>query len=308
MSSQEAEPGWSDERDHAREQAAQWLILLDATPEPEPEQQRELDAWLAADPLNRKTFDEMRQLWSTAGQSRTAKRLRRRAGLATICIGVALAASQLPWGYWAADHRTTVGEVRAFALPDGSLATLDSNSAIDVHFDGDGRRIALLRGAVLVEVPRSDGADRFIVTADEVDAEALGTRYAVRITSNLTRVSVYESDVRVHTVQRAAIDLKPGQAIDIEAATPGVPYAISGEAPSWASGRLVFNDAPLSDVVDSLARYRPGLLHLSGTAAKADRRFTGVLPTDNSDAALALLARSLDLEVRRYTDYLVWIE
>ena len=308
MSSQEVEPPWLDERDHAREQAAQWLILLDATPEPEPELQRELDAWLAADPLHRQMFDEMRQLWSTAGRSRTAKRLRRRAGLAAICIGVALAASQLPWGYWAADHRTAVGEVRAFALPDGSLATLDSNSAIDVHFDGDGRRIELLRGAVLVEVPRSDGAARFIVTADEVDAEALGTRYAVRTTSSLTRVSVYESDVRVHAAQNAPIDLKPGQAIDIEAATPGVPYAISGEAPNWASRRLVFNDALLSDVVDSLARYHPGLLRLSDTSAKADRRFTGVLPTDDSDAALALLARSLDLEIHRYTDYLVWIE
>lgn len=308
MSSRAPDPNWSDERDPVREQAAQWLILLDAAPGPEPEQQREFDAWLAADPLHRQVFDEMRQLWSTAGRSKTAKRLRRRAGLATICIGLALAASQLPWDYWMADHRTAVGDVRAFALPDGSVATLDSNSAIDMHFDGAGRRIELLRGAVLVEVPRSDGKDRFIVTADDVDAEALGTRYAVRTTSSLTRVSVYESDVRVYAAQNAAIDLKPGQAIDIEAATPGVPYAISDEAPDWASRRLVFNDAPLSDVVDSLARYRPGLLRLSDAAARADRRFTGVLPTDDSDATLALLARSLGLEVRRYTDYLIWIE
>ena len=308
MSGRQAEASRTDPRESVREQAAQWLILLDATPETDPEKRRELDAWLAADPLHRQMFEEMRQLWSTAGQSKTAKRQQRRAGLAAICVGLALLASQLPWDYWTADHRTGVGNVRAFTLPDGSLATLDSNSAIDVHFDGAERRIALLRGAVLVEVPRSDREAAFIVVAGDVGAEALGTRYAVRITSGPTRVSVYESEVRVHVARNAAIDLTPGQAIDIDSGTPGRPYAISEEAPDWASRRLVFNDAPLSHVVESLARYRPGLVRLSEATAGADRRFTGVLPTDDSEAALALLARSLDLEIRRYTDYLIWIE
>lgn len=308
MSSQATEQPWTDERDRVREQAAQWLILLDATPETDAEQQRDLDAWLAADPLHRQVFDEMRQLWSTAGRRKGAKTRRRKAGLAVVLIGLALAASQLPWNYWTADHRTAVGEVRAFALPDGSVATLDSNSAIDVHFDDAGRRIELLRGAVLVDVPRSDGGRRFIVTADEVGAEALGTRYAVRTGTRLTRVSVFESEVRVHVGKDAGIDLKAGQGIDIEAAVPGVPYAIMREAPDWASGRLIFNDAPLTEVVDSLARYRPGLVRLSDATARADRRFTGVLPADDSDAALALLARSLGLRIHRYTDYFVWIE
>ena len=308
MSNRAPDPNWSDERDPVREQAAQWLILLDAAPGPEPEQQREFDAWLAADPLHRQVFDEMRQLWSTAGRSKGSKTRRRKIGLAVICIGLALAASQLPWTYWTADHRTAVGEVRAFALPDGSMATLDSNSAIDVHFDDTGRRIELIRGAVLVDVPRSEGGRRFIVTTEEVGAEALGTRYAVRTGTRVTRVSVFESEVRVYVGKDAGIDLRAGQGIDIEAATPGPPYAISHDSPDWASRRLVFNDAPLSDVVDSLARYRPGLLRLSDATARADRRFTGVLPTDDSDAALALLARSLGLEVRRYTDYLIWIE
>ena len=160
------------------------------------------------------------------------------------------------------------------------------------------RRIELLRGAVLVEVPRSDREAAFIVVAGDVGAEALGTRYAVRITSGPTRVSVYESEVRVQVARKAAIDLKPGQAIDIDSGTPGRPYTISEETPDWASRRLVFNDAPLSQVVESLARYRPGLVRLSDATARADRRFTGVLPTDDSEAALTLLARSLDLEIR----------
>ncbi len=308
MSSQATEQPWPDERDHVREQAAQWLILLDATPEPEPEQQRDLDAWLAADPLHRQMFDEMRQLWSTAGRRKGSKTRRRKAGLAALCIGLALAATQLPWTYWTADHRTAVGEVRAFALPDGSMATLDSNSAIDVHFDDAGRRIELIRGAVLVDVPRSEGGRRFIVTTEEVGAEALGTRYAVRAGTRLTRVSVFESEVRVYVRKDAGIDLKAGQGIDIEAAVPGIPYALTRETPDWASGHLIFNDAPLSEVVDSLARYRPGLVRLSNAVAGADRRFTGALPADDSEAALALLARSLGLRIHRYTDYLVWIE
>ena len=308
MSGQQAEANNADAPEFVREQAAQWLILLDATPEADPKLQSELKAWLAADPLHRQMFEEMQQLWTTAGRSKTAKRQRRRAGLAAICLGFVLAAWQLPWTYWAADHRTAVGEVRAFTLPDGSLATLDSNSAIDVHFDGAKRRIELVQGAVLVQVPRSDLEAVFIVTAGDVGAEALGTLYAVRTTSDLTRVSVYESDVRVRVAGNASVDLRPGQAIDIAAATPGAPYAIATEGPDWASRRLVFNDAPLSQVVDSLARYRPGLLRLSDATAGADRRFTGVLPTDDSEAALALLVRSLDLEIHRYTDYLIWIE
>ncbi len=67
---------------------------------------------------------------------------------------------------------------------------------------------------------------------------------------------------------------------------------------------LRVDDRPLSDVLQTLANYRHGLLRFDAQALQG-MRVSGVFRLDDTDAALATLADNLPIKVERFTDLLV---
>lgn len=300
-----------EELSEIREDAAYWIVSLDeAGPEEYERLHAECEAWQAGDPCRRRVFAQMRQMWSAMRPVPKAGRGRRRAIVAGTFLLAAVAVAQLPWKVWTADHRTAAGEIRDVTLPDGSTAVLNSRSAIDVAYDGGQRTIRLEDGEVMVTVRQDPTARPFSVAVPDGTATALGTRYSVRREDGHSVVSVHESLVSL--TPRASVEppvvLAAGQRARLSASGVSGLQPTDGRTPGWVDGRLVFNDTPLADVVDRLRRYRRGWLALSNELADSDRRFTGVLPADDSDAALALLASAMSLEVRRFTPYFVRLQ
>ena len=84
----------------------------------------------------------------------------------------------------------------------------------------------------------------------------------------------------------------------------GRPLAAAPAADSWERHRLIFDNAPLDEVLAQLNRYFPGHLHASGDDL-ARLRFTGALPADDVDKALRLLAEVLPLRVERHSRWLI---
>jgi len=293
-----------------REQAAAWVVrLAEAGADTREHLQAECDAWQAADPRRRRVLEQMQEMWSAVHPGQ--KRRRRRAGaLGLVLLLGAVIAGQLPWNVWTADYRTMAGEICNITLPDGSTVVLDSDSAMDVDYGEDRRGIRLERGELLVTV-REDAAGRpFRVITEHGIAAARGTRYGVRLEEDHSVVTVHESRVRL--VPREARDhgviLAAGQRARLTSAEVTDVESTERRLPDWADRRLVFNDVPLAEVVERLGQYRRGWLMLAGDLAGHDRRFTGVLPADDSDAALAVLADALSLRIRRVTPYLVWLQ
>ncbi|MDN7139915.1 DUF4880 domain-containing protein [Pseudomonas sp. JQ170] len=70
------------------------------------------------------------------------------------------------------------------------------------------------------------------------------------------------------------------------------------------AAQAVFHDRPLPEVLGELDRHRPGLIW-SDAASLQGLRFTGVLPLQDTDAALALLQATLPIRVDVYSRYLV---
>ncbi|HFL6970586.1 TPA: FecR family protein, partial [Pseudomonas aeruginosa] len=66
---------------------------------------------------------------------------------------------------WLADQRTGVGEQRRLTLPDGSLLTLNTDSAVDLAFDASQRLVRLLRGEIFVD-SRADPRPFRVATAE----------------------------------------------------------------------------------------------------------------------------------------------
>jgi len=291
-----------------REQAAAWILRLDnASHEERQRIQAECEAWQAVDPRRRRVLQQMQQMWSAVDPTR--KRRRRNGALGLVLLLGALFAGQLPWQVWTADHRTAPGEIRSLRLPDDSVVVLNSDSAIDVNYSDDRRRIHLLRGELLATVHRDSSQRSFEVATAHGIAAALGTRYGVRLGEDHTIVTVHESRVRLipHRAEAHSRTLGSGQKARLSADRVSRVESVTDRWPDWTEGRLIFNDVPLAEVVERLGQYRRGWLLLDRDPA-ADRHFTGVLPATDSDKALALLAQSMSLKVRRVTPYLVWID
>lgn len=225
--------------------------------------------------------------------------------LAAACLGLQLA----PPAWLLADHRSGAGEWRVVELPDHSRVTLNTDSAIDVRYDGARRLIELRRGEILVEVASEDGRRPFIVQTRDGTARAMGTRYVVRLEAEHTDVSVTESTVQAcaSAPGTPCARLAAGQRARLSpTGLSALPDLAPDVAESWARATLVVDNRPVAEVLGELARYRRGRLSYDERAL-AGLRVSGVFPLEDTDQALQALSATLPLTVRRYTSWWVSI-
>ncbi|MBO0494999.1 FecR family protein [Pseudomonas sp. Marseille-Q1929] len=301
------------------QQAANWLTRLHDEDVTEADHQA-FHTWCDADPRHAVAIERMRGLWGSLDTlpAKPARRAlnrafapqRARGAQAVGVLGLVLCGwfglQHLP--LWMADQRTGVGERRQIALEDGSQLQLNSNSAVDVKFDGHQRVIELLQGELWVEVAK-DAQRPFVVRTDQGTATALGTRYLVkRAADGTTVVTVIESTVAVKGDSRDEVKVTAGQRaiLDHGRAQPAQATG-SADPDAWTRGLLKVNDQPLSDVLQALASYRHGMVRFDPQALR-NLRVSGVFKLDDTGAALAALADNLPIQVEYFTDLLVVVK
>ncbi|MBM7333009.1 FecR domain-containing protein [Alloalcanivorax marinus] len=304
-------------------QAARWFLrgreqALDA------DARAELARWRARAPEHERAWQRALRLAETF-QSIPAelgmrtldrrRRLDRRAALKhlALLIGTApaayLAGRALPLARWGASYRTAVGERRTLVLEDGTRVDLNTDSALDVSFDGGQRLLNLHGGEILVTSGGPDPADRPLrVRTGEGLMQALGTRFLVRRTRpGQSELAVFEGAVAVRPGAGGAPSpgrvLRAGQAtrFDRLGLEPDRPAAESRAA--WTRGRLVADDLPLDHFLAELGRYRAGFVQCDDRAARL--RITGTFQLDHGDRILAALPDTLPVEVSFLTPY--WV-
>ena len=91
---------------------------------------------------------------------------------------------------------TAIGALQKLDLPDGSVALLNTDSAIDTAFTATERRVRIVRGEVFFTVAK-DAARPFVVTAGTVAVRAVGTAFNVQRHHGSVEVLVTEGRVRV---------------------------------------------------------------------------------------------------------------
>ena len=301
------------------EQAANWLTRLHDEDVTEAERQA-FNTWCQADPRHAVAIERMRGLWCSldtlpaqptrVALNRAFSAQRPRSAQVLGLLGVLLCGW---WGLehlpvWMADQRTGVGERRQIALEDGSQLQLNSNSAVDVQFDGHQRVLQLLQGELWVDVAK-DAQRPFVVRTDQGTATALGTRYLVkRAADGSTVVTVIESTVAVKGQAQDAVKVTAGQRAVLKDGH-AMPAQNTGNADpdAWTRGLLKVNDQPLSEVLQTLASYRHGVVRFDSQALGV-LRVSGVFKLDDTAAALAALADNLPIQVEYFTDLLVVVK
>lgn len=320
------------------ERAAHWLSLM-SSGAPAAGDVEACRRWRESAPENERAWQHLQQIWDGLaapaarlpdGQARklvnravaagkhAAGPARRRRGPALKAMWTAFVLTPLLWAtlrvaspaWLLADYATRVGEQRVVVLDDDSRVVLNTDSAIDVQYSGNERRIILRQGEILALVAK-DGANRpFVVATRDGTASAKGTRYTVQLMPDATRVNVTESEVSVCPREEEGMQCRDvragGSAYLSHNVVVSGPAIDPAAAEAWSRQRLSVRDMPLPRVLDELTRYRRELLWFD-EAALAGLRVSGVFPLTGDDA-LASLADSLPIQVKRGIPGVIRIE
>lgn len=294
----------------SRRLAGGWTIQDDAA----------LHAWCAADPHHAAAFAEVEEGFALAGDAFAASPVERiplhRGWLAAALVLVAISIGGAGWLASTISpasassvqvevvHTTPVGTTRTVTLPDGSTVDLDADTLLRWHGDHGDRRLTLERGRAVFSVVR-DPARPFIVQSGVSQVQVLGTVFCVDRRLSSLVVSVAEGRVRVRHYTHATgtqileTELTAGrQAKAGDALTVG--NAPVADFAAWRSGRLVFHDLPLAEVVAEVRRYDPRPLTVDPMVAGV--HLTGTFPRDDRAGLLANLGEVMPVRVEMTAD------
>jgi transmembrane sensor len=330
-----SEPRPTISRDELETLAAHWLARRDAGLSEAAE--RELDAWLAADPRHACALREMEAAWTAFDQPRRsgvadgmiaelAVRQRRRRWRVTLGAVTTLAAAACVAGaffFAPTNSRSPAAPAATLAagilskpetrvLPDGSVVELNQGAAIAVEFSAARRGIRLLRGEAHFAVVK-DPARPFVVSAGAIAVRAVGTAFAVKLDPLAVDVLVTEGRVAIEHPVAAPVSA------DSEPVTAGKGERVSVPVTTTASAAL--QPQPVSSAeIDRLLAWRGPRLELSGTSvaeavALLNRentariaiedsevgamRMSGVFRADNAEGFVRLLESHYGVVVER---------
>ena len=302
-----------------RDEAAQWFVRLQE-PAVNAEEQRRFEIWLDEHPQHRDEYQMLQSLWSAADllpakrlhalcETPPARRTRHpllryavAASVLAVALGLGLFSGLNRPATYTAEYSTALGERRHVALPDGSVIDMNSRSRVQVRYEKDRRGIELTQGEAMFSVEH-DSSRPFVVEAGSGKVTVTGTRFDVRRDSAQTRVVVEQGTVKVQGNGADFISLTAGLGTRVDAqGKVAAAYTVNpAELTAWRSGKLVFNNASLSEVAEEVSRYREKPL-LVGNAKVGNLRLTSVFKSDNTDALLKALPSILPVAIRTLDD------
>lgn len=295
--------------------AAHWHARLGAAPDCTKTYQQWQD-WHQQSPLHQWAWHclealqvELRGVPATLAQ-RTLNTGVAQAGRRTLLKGLmlGLGVSGLAWaGYrsppmWLADLHTVTGERRNLTLEDGTRLTLNTASAVDIRYGVEQRLIVLHAGEIMVDTAK----DSRPLTVHSVHGamQALGTCFSVRQQEDYTELNVFEHAVAVRNRPDAdTLRVEAGMRLRFDRGPMPAPHPADPNQAQWLHGRLVIDNWRLDHTLNELQRYRAGFIDCADDIAHL--RLSGVYPLEDTDRALAAIARALPVRFETRTRY--WV-
>jgi len=302
-----------EQRQRIHDEALDWSIRLRG-PGADDGLRAELERWIARSDAHAKAWAKVEKTWgmmsaippvhrkqwasAPAGKAAVARHgpVRRPHWRAAPIAAVAAClllffASPMFWTWAQADYSTGAGEIRQMTLADGSTVDLDTGSAVRIDYDGSRRGVTLLAGQAFFEVT-PDKSRPFIVRADDVNVQVVGTAFDVRLDPAHISVAVQHGAVRVGKEGIAPVLLAPGDRIRISRTNDTTERSNTppGRIAAWRSGQIVVNGATVAQVVSELRRYHRGFILLRDERL-ASQRVTGTYDVRDPAAALRAIVQ-----------------
>jgi transmembrane sensor len=313
-------------RDAANAEAAAWIARVQR--EGAKRVEGGLRGWIDADPAHADAFERATDVWAmipgaaahlTTADAEPAHRAepvvasparRKELRIAAVAAVAALVVvGTMLWsGSDAVDYATAVGEQRVATLTDGSRIALNTDSRLEVDFDGENRDVRLDRGEAMFEVAH-DASRPFIVRAGAKQVRAVGTSFIVRREGDDVRVTLIEGRVLVsdsgspasRAAAAGAVRLAPGDRLEVRGSNRPViaPESIAA-ATAWRRGQVEFHGTSLAQAAAELNRY--GGARLVVDPRVATRPVSGVFSTSDGPAFANAAALLHNLRVMKHDE------
>jgi ferric-dicitrate binding protein FerR (iron transport regulator) len=259
-----AEPSAAD---NLHSEARDWLVLL-TSGRATVADARALREWCAQSAEHARAFEEAKRLWQqlqpAVEQMQAPRGFGRR-----VFLGGAIAASAafllvrgtIPGGFegLGADYITEVGQQRRFEPVQGVSLELNTQTRINQRsIDNGVQGFELVSGEVEVQTAKLPLA----MQAGGGWLRASQARFNLRNTDQQVCVTCLDGAVEVD-VEGRSLRLETGQQVTYDAQQVGSVQSVDTAAVmNWRQQVLVFNGATLSQMIDEINRYRPGMLLL----------------------------------------------
>lgn len=313
-----------------REEAARWFVRMRSSEPDHPDRGR-FEAWLLGNPAHAREyaaiasvwedFDSTRQLQSLAQAMQQKKteatgnaKLRKFAShnLFGILILVISCLAGVPmWQSWVSQpvyqlaENTGIGQIGHQTLVDGTRLVLNANARVKVAYYRDRRTVDIDQGEVIFDVTK-DPSRPFVVDSGHARITVLGTRFAVNRLANLVRVSVDHGSVKVEAQQdRKAHAMEPYVVLhDGEVAEVNIgefPHRVqrrAADAFTFPRGVLTFRQAYLSEIAETLSRYRASPVTTSATD-RFSTQVTAVVQVADMESFIQALPKIAPVSLRQ---------
>jgi len=299
--------------------AALWFVQLSAEDVSDADH-RALEKWRNADPEHERAWQRTQllgQQFSTlkpnagmAALDRPASADRRRAVkhlTVLLLLGTTglVAYQKKPWAR--GDYLTATGERRTITLADGTSLMLNTDTAVDIVYTPQERRISLRHGEIFIDTAKEDGAYRplRVATPDGL-LTALGTSFSVRRMDTRSRLAVEEGtvEIRPEATKENILLVRAGQMASFNHQQILDVSALDDMHMSWRSGVLLADRMRLGDFIAELSRYRSGVVRCDPSIAELE--ISGSFPLADTDRVLQSLVDTLPVKVSTLTRY--WVQ
>jgi transmembrane sensor len=221
-----------------------------------------------------------------------------------IAASVLLMTGTLAW--WAAarpdSYSTSTGEQRSIVLADGSVVQLNAQSQLRVRFSKNERLVELSRGQALFEVFK-DPSRPFVVMSEGAHVKAVGTQFDVHHREQGIVVTVVEGRVAVTPSPAPGpsfaqpLYLVAGERVTLGSnVPPRTERANIDNAVAWTHRRLIFDDTPLTEVIEEFNRYNVRRFVIADASLEGFH-IRGTFDANKPERLVTFLSQRFDLSV-----------
>jgi transmembrane sensor len=189
-------------------------------------------------------------------------------------------------------------------LPDGSSVTLNSGSTLEYpdKFDKNKRSVKL-NGEAYFNV-KHDETKPFIISADDVMVEVLGTSFYVNTNAanGMVEVILTSGKVAVYYKDKPSekVILQPGEKAEFSKTSQIITKSANENENymAWKTKKMVFNNEKLADIIQVLNKVYLSDIRLKNNNM-ADCRVTASFDNQSLDAVLNVLKATVDLNINK---------
>jgi transmembrane sensor len=302
-----------------RKQAAWWVTELHG-PDRNAALEEQVRRWIAKDPRHAAALELATEAWQQSGnlpgylpkparsissRSRPGVSARTLAGMAVLCAAFVA-------GVYLLRNDTLVtgpAEQRTVELSDGTQVSLNANTRVIVQYDDRVRKITLASGEALFDVIKHQPRP-FVVVIGDQKVIAMGTSFVVRReepAGSAFAVTLVEGRVAIEPISwpdklpsepMAGLKLlNPGERLRFApGATEKTDSPSIERVTAWQRGRLIFEDASLSEAAAEFNRYGSSKIIIDGPALEK-LRVGGVFKIGDPSSFARAMANAYHLRI-----------